>query len=102
MSEHFRSFLDVGSGEFYETPQGGLGEELFNVTPILVDTMNVMRLGALLRIRSDESSLDHVWRSLRLLYGGIQEILRVLASTFRTSLLPSYPNLEHQPATKQV
>jgi len=61
-----------------------------------------VRLGALLGIRSVESPLDQVWRNLRLLYGGIEEILGVLASTFRTSLLRSYRNLEHRPATKQA
>jgi len=59
-----------------------------------------MRLGAVLRIRSGESPSDHIWRSLRLLYGGIEEILGVLASTFRTSLLRSYRNLEPCPAAK--
>jgi hypothetical protein len=33
------------------------------------------RLGALLRIRSGESPPDQIWRSLRLLYGGIEQIL---------------------------
>ena len=59
-----------------------------------------MRLGALLRIRAGESPSDHIWRSLRLLYGGIEQILGVLASAFQTSLLRSYRNLEHQPATR--
>ena len=61
-----------------------------------------MRLGALLRISSDESPLDQIWRNLRLLYGGIEEILSVLASTFRTSLLRSYRNLERWPVTKHT
>ena len=61
-----------------------------------------MRLGALLRIRPDESPLDQIWRSLRLLYGGIEQILGVPASTFQTSLLLSYRNLEHRSATKHA
>jgi hypothetical protein len=56
----------------------------------------------LLRIGSFESPLEQVWRNLRLLYGGIEEILSVLASTFRTSLLRSYRNLERWPATKHT
>jgi hypothetical protein len=58
-----------------------------------------MRLGALLRIRSNESLPDQIWRRLRLLYGGIEQILGVLASPFRTSLLRSYRNLERRLAT---
>ena len=61
-----------------------------------------MRLGALLRIGSYESPLEQAWRNLRLLYGGIEEILSVLASTFRTSLLRSYRNLERRPATRHA
>ena len=61
-----------------------------------------MRLGALLRIGSYESPLEQAWRNLRLLYGGIEEILSVLASTFRTSLLRSYRNLERWPVTKHT
>ena len=59
-----------------------------------------MRLGALLRIRAGESPSYYIWRSLRLLYGGIEQILGVLASAFQTSLLRSYRNLEHQPTTR--
>jgi hypothetical protein len=59
-------------------------------------------LGALLGIRSVESPLDQAWRNLRLHYGGIEEILGVLASTFRTSLLRSYRNLERWPVTKHA
>jgi len=61
-----------------------------------------MRLGTLLRIGSYESPLEQAWRNLRLLYGGIEEILSVLASTFRTSLLRSYRNLERWPVTKHT
>ena len=61
-----------------------------------------VRLGALLGIRSVESPLDQAWRNLRLLFGGIEEILGVLASTFGTSLLRSYRNLERWPVTKHA
>jgi hypothetical protein len=61
-----------------------------------------MRLGALLRIRPDKSPVDQIWRGLRLLYGGIEQILGFLASTFQTSLLRSCRNLEHRLATKHA
>jgi hypothetical protein len=40
-----------------------------------------MRLGALLRIRCGESPSAQIWRSLRLLYGGTEQVLGVLAAT---------------------
>jgi hypothetical protein len=50
----------------------------------------------LLRIGPGESPSDQIWRSLRLLYTGIE------ASTFQTSLLRSYRKLDHRLATKHV
>lgn len=59
-------------------------------------------MGALLRITTGDSLPDQIWRKLRMLFGGIEEIPGVLASIFRTSLLRSYRNIERRSATRHA